>query len=227
MATVEDQAKGRAALAELRRPAEGAQVAGTDDDPSAVAARRKRAELERAAREMAAAREVAVARKASLRDRFRAMSITEGTKAIQDRGYAFEEFLRDLFVSEDLAYRLPYRVGTVEQIDSDAFCLNGHEYLLEAKWQRLAPSLSDLLVLAEALATKYTDTRGSVTTFIALRAKWSSSSRKLASPCWSWMASISCSSSSARWTARSAGAEAPRGEPRGLGRLPLSTITAA
>jgi hypothetical protein len=89
---------------------------------------------------MAAAREVAVARKASLRDRFRAMSITEGTKAIQDRGYAFEEFLRDLFVSEDLAYRLPYRVGTVEQIDSDAFSLNGHEYLLEAKWQRLAPS---------------------------------------------------------------------------------------
>jgi hypothetical protein len=163
MAEAEDPEKGRQALADLRRLAKAARMPiGGDDEASAIAARRKRADLERTARDAIAAR------KADLQARFRAMSSVSGTKAIQERGYAFEEFLRDLFVSEDVPYRLPFRVGTVEQIDG-AFTLDGHDYLVEAKWQKLAPSLSDLLVLAGKLANKYTDTRGFFITFTAPR----------------------------------------------------------
>lgn len=40
---------------------------------------------------------------------------------------------------------------------------------MEAKWRRAPPSLSDLLVLAGKLETKYTDTRGFFITFTAPR----------------------------------------------------------
>lgn len=50
----------------------------------------------------------------------------------QDRGYAFEEFLKEMFSGYGLSARGPFRlVG--EQIDG-SFQLGEHTYLLEAKW---------------------------------------------------------------------------------------------
>lgn len=162
MPDVADLGKGKQALADLRRLAKNARMTTDDAEPSAIVARRKRVELERAAREVTAQRQ------AKLQARFTQMATAAGRRAVQTRGYAFEEFLRDLFVLEDITYRMPYRVGTVEQIDG-AFSLDGHEYLVEAKWQAMPPSLSDLLVLAGKLETKYTDTRGFFITFTAPR----------------------------------------------------------
>ena len=162
MADAPDRRKGEEALADLRRLARDARISSDGDEPSAAAARQKRAALERAAREMVAQRQ------AQLQARFAEMATARGRRAIQDRGYAFEEFLRDLFVFEDLTYRKSYKVGTVEQIDG-AFSLAGHEYLVEAKWQAEPPSLSELLVLAGKLETKYTDTRGFFISFTAPR----------------------------------------------------------
>lgn len=156
-----DQAKGRKALADLRRLATNARiVTESDADPGAAAARRKRQELAETARQETAKR------KAELRARFAEMTTAAGRKALQRRGYDFEEFLRDLFVVEGITYRMPFRVGSVEQVDG-AFSVDGHEYLVEAKWRAEPPSLSDLLVLAGKLETKFTDTRGF---FIAMAA---------------------------------------------------------
>lgn len=159
-----DAQKGRQALADLRRLAKDGRLPGAalDEEPSAVAARRKRRELQEAARKEAATR------KAALQARFTDMTTARGRSALQRRGYDFEDFLRDLFVFEDIVYRKSYRVASVEQIDG-AFSLAGHEYLVEAKWQADPPTLGDLLVLAGKLETKFTDTRGFFITFVPPR----------------------------------------------------------
>lgn len=105
MPDVPDPGKGKQALADLARLAKNARVTTAGDaEPSATSARRKRVELERAAREATAAR------KAGLQARFTQMTTAAGQRAVQERGYAFEEFLRDLFVLEDLTYRMPYDI---------------------------------------------------------------------------------------------------------------------
>ena len=50
----------------------------------------------------------------------------------QDRGYAFEKFLKDVFDAYGLAARASFRLKG-EQIDG-SFMLDGETYLLEAKW---------------------------------------------------------------------------------------------
>lgn len=61
----------------------------------------------------------------------------------QERGYAFERFLSELFALHKLAPRGAFRlVG--EQIDG-SFQLNNEVYLLEAKWQEAPVGAADLL----------------------------------------------------------------------------------
>lgn len=50
----------------------------------------------------------------------------------QERGYAFERFLKDLFDANELSGRDSFRIRG-EQIDG-SFLLDGETYLLEAKW---------------------------------------------------------------------------------------------
>ncbi len=50
----------------------------------------------------------------------------------QERGYAFERFLKELFDANGLGARASFRLRG-EQIDG-SFVLNGETYLLEAKW---------------------------------------------------------------------------------------------
>ncbi len=78
--------------------------------------------------------------------------------APQPRGYAFEDFLRKLFLEYGLKPREPFQ-NRGEQIDG-SFLLGGDVYLLEAKWQNDRTGQSDLLVLEGKLGTKAAWARG-------------------------------------------------------------------
>jgi hypothetical protein len=76
----------------------------------------------------------------------------------QQKGFAFEIFLNDLFEVHELAPRGSFRL-TGEQIDG-SFELNSDVYLLEAKWQAKQTSQDDLLVFRGKVESKSTWTRG-------------------------------------------------------------------
>lgn len=64
----------------------------------------------------------------------------------QERGFAFERFLHDLFDAYGLSPRASFRPRTGEQIDG-SFELDGDTYLLEAKWHSSLTPAADLHVL--------------------------------------------------------------------------------
>ncbi len=77
---------------------------------------------------------------------------------VQKRGYAFEQFLNELFKAFKLNPRGPFRlVG--EQIDG-SFELDCEVYLLEAKWQDKQTGQSDILVLQGKVGAKAAWARG-------------------------------------------------------------------
>jgi hypothetical protein len=78
-------------------------------------------------------------------------------------GLALEGLLNRLFETFQLRPRQPYRV-VGEQIDG-AFELDGHIYLVEAKWKDQPLPVSDLLVFRGKIEGKSTFTRG---VFVAL-----------------------------------------------------------
>lgn len=78
----------------------------------------------------------------------------------QARGYGLEDLLSDLFSIHELRYRKSYR-SDGEQIDG-FFNFGGFDYLVEAKWQKKAPTLSDLLAFKGKVERKIESTRGFV-----------------------------------------------------------------
>ncbi len=66
--------------------------------------------------------------------------------APQERGFAFERFLHDLFDVYGLSPRATFRPRSGEQIDG-SFELDGDTYLLEAKWHSALTPAADLHVL--------------------------------------------------------------------------------
>jgi hypothetical protein len=78
--------------------------------------------------------------------------------APQARGYAFEQFLKDLFSLSGLAPRDAFRlVG--EQIDG-SFQLQGETYLLEATWRNERVGQEELLAFLGKVSGKATWSRG-------------------------------------------------------------------
>lgn len=76
----------------------------------------------------------------------------------QQRGYAFEEFLKDLFASFQLAPRDAFRlVG--EQIDG-SFQLQGETYLVEATWRNERVGQEELLSFSGKVTGKAKWSRG-------------------------------------------------------------------
>jgi len=76
----------------------------------------------------------------------------------QQRGYAFEAFLKNLFEANELAPRASFRlVG--EQIDG-SFELQNETYLLEAKWQNAPVGAADLHTFEGKLGQKARWSRG-------------------------------------------------------------------
>lgn len=78
--------------------------------------------------------------------------------APQQRGYAFETLLRDLFNVFGLQAREPFRLKG-EQIDG-SFVLQGQTYLVEAKWQAAPTGVADLHTFHGKLDQKAAWTRG-------------------------------------------------------------------
>jgi hypothetical protein len=76
----------------------------------------------------------------------------------QDRGFAFERFLNDLFTIYNLDPRRSFRL-TGEQIDG-SFQLQQEIYLLEAKWQDERTGQADLLTFAGKVDGKAQWSRG-------------------------------------------------------------------
>lgn len=76
----------------------------------------------------------------------------------QQRGYAFERFLKELFDSYDLPARASFRL-TGEQIDG-SFVLDNDIYLLEAKWQNSRTGVADLHTFEGKLGEKASWSRG-------------------------------------------------------------------
>lgn len=76
----------------------------------------------------------------------------------QERGYAFEKFLNQLFNTMDILARQPFRI-TGEQIDG-AFSLDRQDFLLEAKWTAGPIGLAEVDVFAGKLRRKLDNTIG-------------------------------------------------------------------
>ncbi|HEC87310.1 MAG TPA: hypothetical protein ENI49_05540 [Thermoplasmatales archaeon] len=79
------------------------------------------------------------------------------------RGYAFEGFLQELFDLFNLKPKSPFKL-TGEQIDG-SIELEGHTYLIEAKWQSKLTGQNDLLIFREKVESKATWSRGLFITY--------------------------------------------------------------
>ena len=84
--------------------------------------------------------------------------INLANKHPQQKGYAFEKFLQEFFETFKLNPRSPFKVMG-EQIDG-SIELDGHTYLIEAKWQDKLVGESELLVLKGKVESKATWSRG-------------------------------------------------------------------
>ena len=78
--------------------------------------------------------------------------------APQDRGYAFERFLKEFFNVYGLEAQEPFRLRG-EQIDG-SFLLASETYLLEAKWQSQVTGVADLHIFHGKIEQKAAWTRG-------------------------------------------------------------------
>jgi hypothetical protein len=151
-----DPEAARAALTALREGVGQRAGAGAGNDDAAEArSRKRRADLERQARERQSA---AIA---DLRNQFVDL---EQERDAKKRGFAFERFLGDLFRAFNIEYRGSYRVG-MEQIDG-AFHHGGRDYLVEARWRRLPPDTNDLFDFAMKVSGKLDGTLGLIITMV-------------------------------------------------------------
>lgn len=76
----------------------------------------------------------------------------------QKRGFKFEKFLNNLFITFNLKSKKSFRI-TGEQIDG-SFQLNGDTYLIEAKWHKNKIGQNDLLVFKGKVDSKAKWSRG-------------------------------------------------------------------
>jgi len=86
------------------------------------------------------------------------MALANFSGTPQERGYAFERYLYDLFKNSGLEPRQSFKL-TGEQIDG-SFVLRNAVYLLEAKWTEKEVGKSDLVAFNEKVRSKTNSTRG-------------------------------------------------------------------
>jgi hypothetical protein len=156
---IADPTAARKSLENLRRAAGKERPSSSAQAQEAtIAARKQREKLQRRTAERQAekvrALQQAFATLAAMSDR-------------QERGYAFERFLKDLFHASDLDYRGSYKTG-VEQIDG-AFKHAGRDFLVEARWRELPPASNDLYVFAKKVEGKLQGTLGLMISMIPPR----------------------------------------------------------
>ena len=86
------------------------------------------------------------------------LSIDQPQNTPQQKGYAFERFLHDLFQAYDLSPRVSYRTE-YDQIDG-SLVLDSNTVLLEAKYRSSSPTKDDLILFSNKIATKSQFVRG-------------------------------------------------------------------
>lgn len=148
-----DQARGKAALADLKREATAQQILVAPEAAAAVQ-RRARAEQQRRAQQLRRDRLSSLAARFNELLRLRPRTSAER----QRRGYNLEALLGDLFDTYDIEYRRPYRTAH-EQLDG-SFHFRGFTYIVEAKWQQHAPTFEDLAKFKFKVDGKLDSTRG-------------------------------------------------------------------
>lgn len=148
-----DQAAGRRALAELKRLAQREQLL-VDPDQAKVNERRKVAAKKDAAQRSTQEKLDAVQK--TFRELSRERQRTPGE--VQQRGYALEKLLADLFEAHGRDYRRSYAIPH-EQIDG-SFKFGNFTYLVEAKWKKLPPGFGDLADFKGKVTGKLQSTRG-------------------------------------------------------------------
>lgn len=79
-------------------------------------------------------------------------------KNAQQRGYQFEKLLNELFLLYDLDPKASFKI-TGEQIDG-AFTFDQQDYLIEAKWQKVAVNAGDLYKFGGKISGKLKNTLG-------------------------------------------------------------------
>jgi hypothetical protein len=155
---IADPGEAKAALERLRHAAGHDKQTATTNEALAIEARRRQRNLRRRVADRQA-KQIE-----ELRQRFAEVTAIPDR---QRRGYAFEEFLQDLFQANDIEYRGAYKVG-VEQIDG-AFCYAGRDFLVEARWRAESTGASDLLTFAHKVEGKLQATLGLVITMVPPR----------------------------------------------------------
>jgi hypothetical protein len=150
---VPDEQAGVAALDDLKREAMANQIL-VDPERAAAQLRRDRAEQERRRIEQCQQRVGAVRERFNELGRDRPRTPSE----LQQRGYALELLLADLFEAFELEYRRPYKAPH-EQIDG-SFHFRGFTYLVEAKWEKLPPSFDDMAKFKFKVDGKLESVRG-------------------------------------------------------------------
>ncbi|AEA29011.1 hypothetical protein Psed_6947 (plasmid) [Pseudonocardia dioxanivorans CB1190] len=148
-----DPVGGREAIAELKREATKIRLLV---DSEQAAAKQRRAKAEQQQRAQARRQE----QLGEIRQRFyeHLKERPRSTAEIQQRGYALEGLIADLFELHDFQYRRAYRLAH-EQIDG-SFHFRGFTYLVEAKWEANPPTFSDIAKLKANLDGKAESTRG-------------------------------------------------------------------
>ena len=148
-----DRKAAQEALDDLRKTA---REEGVLEDPEA-----KAAEVSRQKRAATKARISAVEDQhrelEKVCERYRTLVTSDG--APQERGYELEDLIGELFNLYRIPYHAPYRTGTVEQTDG-FFTFNGFQYLIESRWRRNPPTLSDLRAFSLKVEAKIESTRG-------------------------------------------------------------------
>lgn len=80
------------------------------------------------------------------------LNIENSNYTPQQKGYAFEKFINQLFRDLSLNPRTSYRTDT-DQIDG-SFVLDGNTVLIEAKYHGSSPSKNDFIIFSNKIATK-------------------------------------------------------------------------
>lgn len=99
-------------------------------------------------------------RQRRLQELFQAFTALAHSDDHQTRGYELEDLLRELFAIHEIRYRKSY-IADGEQIDG-FFTFGGFDYIVEARWRKRAPDLSELAAIRAKVERKIESTRGFV-----------------------------------------------------------------
>jgi hypothetical protein len=152
VANPDNQEAGRKALAELREAAKQFGIIEDEGKEQRRSDQRRKAAVER--------QQALAARTKGLGElNAKYIELARDSTDAQARGYDLQDLLSGLFKLHDIPYQPPYRKGTVEETDG-FFTFRSFDYLLEARWRKTPPPITDLRAFSGKVKGKIESTRG-------------------------------------------------------------------